>query len=129
MTRTLIVSSSLDELEKASLWLIRYLPKSLSESKKNNIVLVVQEMVTNAIIHGNKSIKSKEVFLSLKIIENTSITFTIEDEGLGLSSLPSKEEAKKMDYLQEGGRGLKLAVLLSDDIQIKENKVILVFTI
>ncbi|RUM71797.1 MAG: hypothetical protein DSZ09_02415, partial [Sulfurovum sp.] len=91
MTRTLIVSSSLDELEKASLWLIRYLPKSLSESKKNNIVLVVQEMVTNAIIHGNKSIKSKEVFLSLKIIENTSITFTIEDEGLGLSSLPSKE--------------------------------------
>ncbi|RUM76345.1 MAG: ATP-binding protein [Sulfurovum sp.] len=129
MTRTLIVSSSLDELEKASLWLIRYLPKSLSESKKSNIVLVVQEMVTNAIIHGNKSIKSKEVFLSLKIIENTSITFTIEDEGLGLSSLPSKEEAKKMDYLQEGGRGLKLAVLLSDDIQIKENKVILVFTI
>ena len=129
MTRTLIVSSSLDELEKASLWLTRYLPKPLSESKKNNIVLVIQEMVTNAIVHGNKSIKSKEVFLSLKIIENTSITFTIEDEGLGLSSLPSKEEAKKMDYLQEGGRGLKLAVLLSDDIQIKENKVILVFTI
>jgi len=128
MTRTLIVSSSIEELEKASLWLTKYLPITVSEEKKDHILLVIQEMVSNAIIHGNDNIKSKDVSLCLTI-KDRSIVFTIEDEGAGLSSLPTKEEAKEMDYLAENGRGLKLAVLLSDDIQIKGNKVTLVFKI
>jgi len=128
MGQKLIISSRLEELEELSLWLKDRLPPTLTETLCNNILLVAQEVVTNAILYGNKSIESETVIVEITVNES-DILLEIEDQGRGLPKLPTKEEAKNMDYLDENGRGLKLAVLLSDSAQVTKNKISITFKI
>ena len=128
MSYSLVVPSNLSELENISIWLHAHLPKTLDETKKNHIILSAQEISTNAMLHGNKKDKSKTVSLELNI-EPKNILLYIEDEGTEDFILPSKEESKEMDYLDEDGRGLKLAVLLSDAIELNHRQIKLIFNI
>ena len=128
MKNTLTIGSSIEELEDVSLWIQKYLPCGVIEKTRNTILLIAQELITNAIVYGNKSVESKTVKI---IIESNEyyIVMSIEDQGRGLPSLPSKEEAQNMDYLGESGRGMKLTVLLSDEAKIEKNKIIVKFKI
>jgi len=126
MSKLLVVSSTLEELENISIWLHTSLPKVLNETKKNHILLVTQEIATNAILHGNKEDAHKNISLELSVTSQ-NIIVNIKDEGEQIFQLPSKEEAKEMDYLDENGRGLKLAVLLSDAIELDNHEVKLIF--
>ncbi len=128
MTQTLTISSSLEELHDLSIWLLNHLPDTLTKTMYNNILLVAQEVVTNAIIYGNKEVESETVIITLSVNE-TDILLEIEDQGKGLPALPTKEEAKNMDYLEENGRGLKLAVLLSHSAKVTKNKITITFKI
>lgn len=128
MSHVLTILSSLEELEKLSVWLKGYLPANLSEKTRNNILLVAQELVVNAILHGNKKIESKSVMITITV-NDTDILLEIEDQGEGFPVLPTKEEAKNMNYLEENGRGLKLAVLLSHFAEVIKNKVRITFKI
>jgi len=128
MKNTLTIGSSIEELEDVSLWIQKYIPCGVIEKTRNTILLIAQELITNAIVYGNKSVESKTVKI---IIESNEyyIVMSIEDQGRGLPSLPSKEEAQNMDYLGESGRGMKLTVLLSDEAKIEKNKIIVKFKI
>lgn len=126
MTYFLCISSNINELKKISIWLEKYLPNTVENTQKNNILLLTQEIVTNAIMHGNQNDTTKKITITLTT-DSKELILSIQDEGKGIHSLPSKEEAKKMDYLDENGRGLKLAVLLSDTIQIDGNIITLHF--
>ncbi len=128
MSHALTISSSLEELEKLSIWLKGHLPATLSEKTRNNILLVAQELVVNAILHGNKKIESKPVIITVTV-NDTDILLDIEDQGKGLPKLPTKKEAENMNYLEENGRGLKLAVLLSHCAEVMENKISITFKI
>jgi anti-sigma regulatory factor (Ser/Thr protein kinase) len=81
---------------------------------------------TNAILHGNKEITNKNVTVQAHI-RLKEIVIDISDEGDGIQTLPTKKEATELNYLEEGGRGLKLAVLMSDDIELYQNKIRLIF--
>ena len=126
MPYTHIIGSDIDELEDTSLWMDAHLPLSITPQIKNNILLVTQELITNAIIHGNQNVKSKTVIIVLDH-SDVDVTVSVEDQGKGVVSLPTKEESIQMDYLDENGRGLKLATLLSDNIVVKKNKIIVRF--
>lgn len=128
MSQTLTISSSLEELDELSLWLKNHLPVTLTTTICNNILLVAQEVVTNAIVYGNKEVESKTVIITLNVSE-TDLLLEVEDQGKGLPALPTKEEAKNMDYLEENGRGLKLVVLLSHSAKVKKNKISITFKI
>lgn len=128
MTYSLNIPSHVDELQNITLWLEKYLPDSLNEKQKNNILLLAQELVSNGILHGNQKDVTKKVMLKLTT-NLQEVTLSIQDEGKGIGNLPTKEEAQEMDYIDENGRGLKLAVLLSDDIHISHNTVTLHFNI
>jgi len=93
---------------------------------QNHILLVVQEMVTNAIVHGNKEIAEKRVRIDLHATAK-QIVIRIEDEGSGLPIFPTKEEAQEMNYMEENGRGIKLAVMLSDQVIREDNRVTLIY--
>jgi len=123
---TRIIESDIDELEDASLWMDEHLPLPMTPKIKNNILLVAQELITNAIIHGNQNAKSKTVIIVLDH-SDVDVVLSVEDQGKGVVSLPTKEESIQMDYLDENGRGLKLATLLSDSIVVKKNKIIVRF--
>lgn len=107
--------SQVSELANLSTWLEHELPLQMDRKKRGHILLVAQEIATNAILHGNHSDPTKMVSVSLKIGDQ-HIVLTVTDEGTGSFSLPTKEEAATMHFLEEGGRGLKLGVSLADTV-------------
>lgn len=125
-SKKLTIASKLESLDQVYRWLKKILEPIIREDIKDNILLITHEIVTNAIIHGNKKDWRKCVTINLHITK-CYITATVEDEGSGCKSLPSKEEAQNLNYLEEGGRGLKLAVLICDDIELDNNRIKLVF--
>lgn len=125
-SKKLIINSNLGELNQVYTWLKETFEPIISENLKNTILLIAYEIATNAILHGNESDENKLVHIELNI-SKSQIIVTIQDEGEGYISLPSKEEAHNMNYLDEGGRGLKLAVLKCHDIELDKNKIKLIF--
>src|SRR6478735_7121047 len=85
-----------------------------------NIMVAVTESVNNAIKHGNKQDKSKNVFLAATYEENF-LKFTIEDEGPGFNpdDLPDPTAPENLDKL--GGRGIFLMKHLSDEVHFHDN--------
>jgi serine/threonine-protein kinase RsbW len=55
---------------------------NLDDDIYGNIMIAVTESVNNAIMHGNKNDKTKNVTLSLSL-NNNVINFVIRDEGSG----------------------------------------------
>jgi serine/threonine-protein kinase RsbW len=84
-----------------------------------NIMVAVTESVNNAIKHGNKQDKSKNVFLAATFEENY-LKFTIEDEGPGFNpdALPDPTAPENLDKL--GGRGIFLMKHLSDEVSFSK---------
>ncbi|MBB6463812.1 ATP-binding protein [Flammeovirga kamogawensis] len=80
-----------------------------------NIMIAVTESVNNAIIHGNKNDKDKNVHLELKVSDK-DIAFTIEDEGKGFDyeGLPDPTAPENID--KPGGRGIFLMKHLADEV-------------
>lgn len=91
----------------------------LNDDIYGNIMIAVTESVNNAILHGNKGDKSKNVDLQLKLEENT-IRFTVEDEGEGFQydELPDPTAPENLE--NPGGRGIFLMKHLCDEVTFKD---------
>jgi len=123
---SLIVKSELKSLDNVYRWVEELLTDEVGRKKLRDILLITQEMVTNSILHGNEEAIDKKVTIDVEI-ELNEIKINIEDEGKGLKSLPSHKEAEELDYLAESGRGLKLAVLMTNSIELHGNRIKLIF--
>jgi anti-sigma regulatory factor (Ser/Thr protein kinase) len=121
MKDKLVIKSDFKLLDKVYQWLENFLVASISKKTLHNILFVTQEMVTNSILHGNKKLINKKVIIEVSIT-STHISLEISDEGEGLKQLLSQKEARNLNYLKENGRGLKLAVLMTESIELKGNK-------
>ena len=93
---------------------------SLDDDIYGNIMIAVIESVNNAICHGNKMDKSKNVALTLSLNDN-AILFTVQDEGLGFdyNDLPDPTAPENIE--KPGGRGIFLIRNLTDEVQFREN--------
>ena len=91
----------------------------LNDDIYGNIMIAVTESVNNAIIHGNKKDKNKNVDIVLKVEENT-VSFSITDEGNGFdyNTLPDPTAPENID--KPGGRGIFLMKALSDELEFQE---------
>ncbi len=92
----------------------------LEDDIYGNIMIAVTESVNNAIMHGNKNDKNKNVTLSLSLNQNV-IHFTIIDEGIGFDfqNLPDPTSPENID--KPSGRGVFLMKHLSDEVCFKNN--------
>jgi len=126
MRNRLVLSSKLDSILIIYRWMEHLLINNVNEKELRNILLITQEMATNSILHGNQGVIEKNLIIEV-FIKQKNITVEIEDEGEGIKRLPSKEEAKELDYLTENGRGLKLAVLMTEKIELHGNRIKLIF--
>jgi len=93
---------------------------NLNDDIYGNIMISVTESVNNAIIHGNKKDKEKNVQISLSLSEGI-IKFKIRDEGEGFdySSLPDPTAPENIEKV--GGRGIFLMKHLADEIDFEDN--------
>lgn len=92
----------------------------LDDDIYGNIMIAVTESVNNAIMHGNKNDKNKNVTLSLTLNQNV-IHFTIVDEGIGFDfqNLPDPTSPENLD--KPSGRGVFLMKHLSDEVSFRNN--------
>lgn len=85
-----------------------------------NIMVAVTESVNNAIRHGNKFDKDKNVLLTLQV-ESDRLKFEVEDEGPGFDteSLPDPTAPENLE--NPGGRGIFLMRNLCDELKFSNN--------
>ena len=93
---------------------------NLDDDIYGNIMIAVTESVNNAIMHGNKNDRTKNVTLSLYLNENI-INFQIRDEGIGFDfqNLPDPTSPENLD--KPSGRGVFLMKHLSDEVNFSNN--------
>jgi len=95
-----------------------------------NILIALTEAVNNAILHGNKSVRSKKIFVCFEP-HQSDLMFTVEDQGEGFDydSLPDPTDPENID--KPSGRGVFLMKHLADDVKFHNNgrKVELIFKI
>lgn len=93
---------------------------SLTDDLYGNIMIAVIESVNNAIIHGNKTDKDKNVVLSANLQEE-QIVFTVSDQGNGFDhqTLPDPTAPENIEKL--GGRGIFLIKNLADEVNFKSD--------
>ncbi len=90
----------------------------LNDDIYGNIMIAVTESVNNAIMHGNKNDRTKNVTLNLSLNKNV-INFSIADEGLGFDfqNLPDPTSPENLD--KPSGRGIFLMKHLSDEVNFR----------
>jgi len=93
---------------------------NLDDDIYGNIMIAVTESVNNAIMHGNKNDRTKNVTLSLSLNDNV-INFRIKDEGIGFDfqNLPDPTSPENLD--KPSGRGIFLMKHLSDEVNFSNN--------
>lgn len=87
---------------------------SIPENVYANILTCLNEVVINAIIHGNKQDEAKKVYINLEIIDKREFQFTIMDEGEGFdyNNLPDPTAPDNLENLS--GRGIFIVKHLAD---------------
>jgi len=91
---------------------------NLTDDLYGNIMIAVIESVNNAMIHGNKTDKNKNVLLSATL-HDEQIVFIVSDEGQGFDhqSLPDPTAPENIEKV--GGRGIFLIKNLADEVSFK----------
>ncbi len=94
------------------------------------LLLGVVEGVNNAIVHGNKLDKNKNVTVEYSV-EEDKVRFIISDEGTGFDYTNVPDPTKPENLEKTHGRGIFLMHHLADDIEFENegSKVTLEFNI
>lgn len=93
---------------------------NIDDSVYGNIHLAVVEAVTNAIIHGNKSDESKEIFFKSEK-SDTTIRFIVKDQGKGFNADTIPDPTLPENREKISGRGVFLIKNLADQVAFEEN--------
>lgn len=93
---------------------------NLNDDVYGNIMIAVTESVSNAIVHGNKGEKGKNVHLQMQMSDE-QISFSIRDEGEGFNyqSLPDPTSPENIE--KAGGRGVFLMRHLADEVHFRDD--------
>lgn len=113
-------SCSKDKLKEIRIFLSNILDLySISEVKKNELVLAVDEVCANLIIHSHNCNEKESFDLVVNVEEKSGITFDIIDKGIGFNIQKYKEPNVQeiIKKKQKGGVGLLLVRRIMDKIE------------
>lgn len=88
---------------------------SLMEDEEFEFRLILNELISNGITHGNERCEDKSLVASIREVDKDTISICIEDEGDGFNHNSCFH--KKYPLYTEGGRGLKIIRELCDEVQ------------
>lgn len=115
--KKLIIKSNLSELHKLEAFVEQISDVyNVNSNYYSNILVALNEAVTNSIVHGNNNNRESDVIISFEA-KNKGLFFTVQDEGEGFdfSNYPDPTDVKIVDY-ENIGHGLYLMKSLSDVI-------------
>ena len=84
----------------------------------NKLMIVVTEVVMNAIVHGNKLDSSKLVKLTVNY-NDKEMKIKINDEGNGFDFTNLPDPTTEENLLKNTGRGIFIVKSLIDDVEYK----------
>ena len=96
---------------------------SLNEEEKYEFRLIINELIINGIVHGNKCFCEKVLKVPMYALDIDTISISIQDEGLGFNYKKIEEGCFPCDSTEflERGRGLKIVQHICDDIEFGRN--------
>lgn len=93
----------------------------LTGSMQHNVVLATTELVTNAIIHGNRGEAHRSVHVSVELgTDEIIIVVTDEGQGFDVESVPDPTSPALRE--REGGRGLHTVQRLADALTFEHTE-------
>jgi serine/threonine-protein kinase RsbW len=100
----------------------------LNHDNYGKILVSTLEAVNNAIVHGNKTNKSKSVDIEISFIRNT-LKICVSDEGRGFKPKEVPDPTMPENIGNLHGRGVFLMSRLADEIEFNDtgNKVTMSF--
>ena len=87
----------------------------IEKSRLKKVELCLDEAITNAVIHGNKSMFEKKVKVTL-FRDSKSWGITVQDQGEGFSVDALPEADREETVWQEHGRGIAIISLYMDEV-------------
>lgn len=112
------LESTLLSVDKAEAIVVGEAQKvGFEEDEAHQIGMAVRECMVNAVVHGNRYSKKKQVHFDIEASDG-SIAVTIGDEGAGfdLSSLPDPTSPENL--LRQSGRGILLIRAFMDEFDV-----------
>lgn len=91
----------------------------VDEDKKHQLMLVLSEAVTNAMVHGNGLDPQKEVCVTIHP-ENNALRIVIRDQGEGFNPDAVPDPLQEQNLLKTGGRGIWLIRRFTEHVQYKD---------
>lgn len=111
--------SELENLSLAEeLWKYFLDSQNIPEEKKYWINLAIHEIVSNAIVHGNRKNKKKWVFLKLKR-DKDILKVEVEDQGKNKVVPKIEDPTNSKNLLKNHGRGLFIVKNIVKEIKFK----------
>ncbi len=92
----------------------------LDKNIYGNVMIALIEATNNAILHGNKLDKTKDINIEY-VHENDELKFFIEDEGNGFDHSNLPDPTKPENINNPYGRGIFLMKRLADEVSFKNN--------
>jgi serine/threonine-protein kinase RsbW len=114
--KNIILNSSLKEIAVIENYIEGLkINKSIKEEVFGNIVIALNEAVSNAISHGNKCDSKKNVIFET-YEQKDKLTFRVSDEGNGFDPDSVPDPTQPQFLGQENGRGVFLMRTLADKV-------------
>ncbi len=122
MTNTFSISldSDLQEMGRVTEFVHRISAHiGCDEEQEHHIMLALTEAVTNAVVHGNKYDRSKEVVIHAEY-GGDILVLTVQDEGDGFDPDSIPDPRKSENLLKPGGRGVWLIREYADEVNFHD---------
>jgi anti-sigma regulatory factor (Ser/Thr protein kinase) len=96
---------------------------NLSDSDDYEFRLILNELIANGTVHGNKRLCDKSITAQIESLDGDTIGITIKDEGSGFDYRSFFRNAFPCDTnpYSERGRGLKLIKAMCDKIRFNHS--------
>lgn len=98
----------------------------LDADKLFDVKLIVNELIINGALHGNKLAQDRSVYLNINI-EEGYLTIKVRDEGAGI--VYDLENDYYPDQMLSSGRGLVLVNGLADKLVLDHNKAVAIIAL
>ncbi len=105
-----------DIMERIRIWNV------LTEDDEYEFRLILNELIANGTIHGNKGQCTKGITATIQEVDPNTLCIIIQDDGLGFNHQDECASLYHRDIssFSERGRGLKLIRAICDDIQFNQ---------
>ncbi|POY37150.1 ATP-binding protein [Solitalea longa] len=112
---TLQLASKLDSIVELENFLELLLEEhQVSNECYGNIMTSLNEAAMNAIVHGNKCLENRKVYINVEVVNKSKFIFTVADEGEGFDFRNLTDPTLPENIEKDSGRGVFIMKHLAD---------------